>query len=60
MVQNLAALPDDWAAAFDVAVLCRALWSLDYEKAWCVVVLGFMSSYKWVRNRVKGSIGFKA
>ncbi|CAE7728096.1 unnamed protein product [Symbiodinium sp. CCMP2592] len=32
VVQNLAALPDDWAAAFDVAVLCRALWSLDYEK----------------------------
>eukprot|EP00439_Symbiodinium_sp_Y106_P052946 s2736_g7.t1 len=32
VVHNLAALPDDWAAAFDVAVLCRALWSLDYEK----------------------------
>ncbi|CAJ1348989.1 unnamed protein product [Effrenium voratum] len=32
VVQNLGALPEDWADAFQVAVLCRALWSMDYGK----------------------------
>eukprot|EP00438_Fugacium_kawagutii_P012596 Skav205749 [mRNA] locus=scaffold2771:56673:66183:- [translate_table: standard] len=31
-VQNLGSLPADWTDRFDVAVLCRALWSLDYAQ----------------------------
>ena len=33
VVQNLGSLPDDWTDRYEVAVLCRALWSLDYLKA---------------------------
>jgi len=30
VVQNLGSLPDAWTDRYQVAVLCRALWSLDY------------------------------
>ena len=33
VVQNLGSLPDGWTDRYEVAVLCRALWSLDYLKA---------------------------
>jgi len=34
VVQNLGSLPDAWTDRYQVAVLCRALWSLDYLQAW--------------------------
>ena len=33
VVHNLAALPEGWTDRYDVAILCRALWSQDYTKA---------------------------